>query len=146
LYASTARTSGSAAWDAMQSLQGMIADGTDLGLILLQWLGRSGRPWVLDREVRSLADDGLNVNGRDVGPLLSFQRYDMRLEKDDLNLDRSADIDDAEMARLRDMVEPGNIGQLFELASSAAVKQVTADDFPDAFDDVWQPTGVSEPA
>jgi hypothetical protein len=116
----------------------MIADGTDLGLILLQWLGQSGRPWVLDREVRSLAEDGLNVDGHNVGPLLSFQRYDMRLERDSLNLDRCADVEDAEMMRLRDMVQPRNIGRLYELASAVAEQQVTADDFPDVFDAVWQ--------
>ncbi|MBU1210086.1 MAG: patatin-like phospholipase family protein [Alphaproteobacteria bacterium] len=147
LYSSRTRTSGSAAWDAMQSLQGMIADGTDLGLILLQWLGHSGRPWVLDREVRSLAQDVLHVDGREVGPLLGFQRYDMRLDKDDLNIDRCADVDDVEMALLRDMVEPGNIRRLYELASASAVKQVTSDDFPAAFDQVWHPaTRIGEPA
>jgi hypothetical protein len=139
LYASTTRTTGSAAWDAMLSLQGMIADGTDLGLILLQWLGRSGRPWVLDREVRSLAEDGLIVDGREIGPLLSFQRYDMRLEKDDLNLDRCVEVDDPEATRLRDMVEPRNIKRLSELASVAAAKQVRPDDFPAVFDAIWRP-------
>ena len=118
----------------------MISDGTDLGLILLQWLAPFKSPWVLDREVRSLAADGLNLDGREIGPLLSFQRYDMRLEKDDLNLDRCADIQDAEMARLRDMVEPANIGRLYELASRSAAQQVTPDDFPSAFDALWQPT------
>lgn len=147
LYSTRSRTSGSAAWDAMQSLQGMIADGTDLGLILLQWLGRSGRPWVLDREVRSLAEDVLHVDGREVGPLLRFQRYDMRLDKDDLNIDRCAEADDPELARLRDMVEPANIKRLYQLAAAASKKQVSEDDFPDAFDDIWQPAGrEKEPA
>jgi hypothetical protein len=137
LYSANTKTSGSAAWDAMMSLQGMIADGTDLGLILLQWFGRSGRPWVVDREVRSLAEDGLVVNGWNIGPLLSFQRYDMRLDKHDLNLDRCADVDDVELDQLRDMVEPMHMPRLHAHAVEAARKQVTVDDFPDAFDRVW---------
>ena len=139
LHASTARTSGSAAWDAMLTLQGMISDGTDLGLLLLQWVGETSRPWVLDREVRSLAQDGLNIGGELIGPLLRFQRYDMRLDRDDLNLDRCADIEETEAAMLRNMLEPTNMERLYMLASAAAKTQVMPDDFPAAFDDVWQP-------
>lgn len=139
LFASKAESSGSAGYDAIMSLQGMINDGTDLGLLLLQWFGQSSRPWVLDREVRSLAQDGLIVDGHPVGPLLRFQRYDMRLEKDDLNVDRCAEVDDTEMTRLRNMVEPRNMARLFSLAAEAAAKQVTQDDFPAVFDAVWRP-------
>lgn len=143
LHTSTARTSGSAAVDAMLSLQGMITDGTDLGLLLLQWLGETSRPWILDREVRSLAQDGLNIGGEPIGPLLRFQRYDMRLDRDDLNLDRCADIEEREAVVLRNMLEPANMERLHALASAAAVAQVRPEDFPVHFDALWQPIARS---
>lgn len=141
-FSSKSKTGSGAALDAIASLQGMISDGTDLGLILLQWLGKSRRPWVLDRDVRSLMDDGLNIEGVPVGPLLSFQRYDMRLEDDDLNRDRCAGVDEREMVRLQDMVAPQNMDTLYQLAFDAAKSQVAAADFPSCFDAVWPPEPI----
>lgn len=63
----------------------------------------------------------------------------MRLDRDALNLDRCADIEETEAAVLRNMLEPINMRRLHNLASAAAKTQVMPDDFPAAFDDVWQP-------
>jgi uncharacterized protein len=133
-FAVTAKAGSSAALDAIASLQGMIADGTDLGLTLLQWLGHSQRPWVIDRELRSLVDDSINVGGAAVAPLLTFHRYDMKLENDPLNKDRSLDLPRAELVKLQQFEKPAHIGRLYELASAAALQQVNSSQFPSAFD------------
>jgi uncharacterized protein len=120
-------------WDAAQALQGMIADGSDLGLTLLQWMSQSRAPWVVDRVARDLAGDALHVEGAPAAPLLSFQRYDMKLEHDGLNKGRTPNVALAELARLQELVEPKNMARLYELAQLAAKQQVHSADFPTAF-------------
>jgi hypothetical protein len=133
-FASMSKAGYSAAYDAIVSLQGIIADGTDLGITLLQWLGQSEHPWVIDREVRSLASDALNLNGKPLDPLLSFHRYDMKLELDRLNPDRSLNLQEAEFLSLQDFMQPANIPRLYHLAKTSAGEHVKAGHFPAAFD------------
>lgn len=135
-FAAKSNGGNGAAADAIASLQGMISDGTDLGLLLLQWLGRSRRPWVLDRDVRGMLEDGLEIDGVP-NKLLTFRRYDMRLEHDDLNSDRCTDVEMSEIIKLRNMVSPANIPRLYELARVAAEAQVSDSDFPVEFKHRW---------
>ncbi len=125
-----------AAWDAIQSLQGMIGDGTDLGLTMLQWMSRSRLPWAIDRAVRDLQHDMLHADGSPAVPLLSFQRYDICLEKDDLNPHRKVLDNETELKRLQPLIDVKNMPRLYELAVAAAKTQVSAEDFPAAFNAV----------
>jgi uncharacterized protein len=120
-------------WDAAQSMLGMIGDGSDLGLTLLQWMSNSRAPWVIDRAVRDLAFDALHVDGAPAAPLLSFQRYDLKLEHDGLNKSRTPKVTEEELATLQELISTGNMARLYELAKVAAEQQVNGADFPLAF-------------
>ena len=100
---------------------------------MLQWMSQSRKPWHIDRAVRDLQDDALHVDGAPAVPLLSFERYDIKLEDDGLNVDRNLAAEIAELVRLQDMVDPRNMARLYVLAAAAAKHQVDAADFPALF-------------
>ena len=83
-----------------------------------------------------MLEDGLEIDGVP-NKLLTFRRYDMRLERDDLNSDRCTDVEMSEIIKLRNMVNPTNIPRLYELACAAAEAQVSDGDFPVEFHHRW---------
>lgn len=129
----------SAAFEAIDALQGMIADGQELGLALLQWMSIPHVPWQIDRAMGDLSHDLLGDGAGLTQPLLSFQRYDVRLEADWLadaeNCGRTFDED--ALVALRDFTNIHAMDTLGEIARQAARRQVRAEHFPDAFDRVW---------
>lgn len=134
--------------EATDALLGVIGDGQKLGLTWLQALGKTGFNWHLDSEMGDLALDQL-------GPvkLLSFQRYDMPLDKDWLLGKRpsgiapgphlraalkTAGLSDADtlerkLKSLQELIAPMRMAELLTLARAAAEEQVQADHFPDVF-------------
>ncbi|MEQ1713025.1 MAG: patatin-like phospholipase family protein, partial [Hyphomicrobium sp.] len=62
--------------EASDALLGMIGDGQQLALAIMQWLSTPRDPWEIDREIGPQSDDLLTDRA-----MLSFQRYDMPLER-----------------------------------------------------------------
>lgn len=137
------------AWRAIKALSGIITDGTQLGTTVLQSISEPRSPWWIDSELRDL-------EGSSIGGLrgLSFQRYDIPLDTRWL-LDgnrrtgtvrgqhaslaclRYPGSFEREIAGLTALDAPEMIPKLSILAGAAARDQVSADDFPDAFDRVF---------
>jgi predicted acylesterase/phospholipase RssA len=128
-----------AALHAIDALRGMIADGQDLGLTLLQWMSVPHMSWRIDRVIGDLSNDLLGDGVGLTQPLLSFQRYDVRLDVDWLenpvNCGRSLEPDAIEA--MRDFTNHHVIGLLGEIGEAAAKKQVSATHFPESFDACW---------
>ncbi len=132
-FAHTVDQSGSSAYDAVEALKGLVTDGQDLALKVLQWMSEPRMSWQIDSAVQGLEADCL---GREQGlarPLLAFQRYDIRLERDWLSDTLGVTIDDNELARLQDFTNARALSKLYDIASRTARDQVSIADFPDQF-------------
>jgi hypothetical protein len=136
------RSTWSAGLDAAYALEGMISDGQQLALTLLQWMSMPRKAWHIDRVLSDLSHDLLGDGAGLKQPLLTFQRYDVRLESRWLEAEKivAAPIADARLETLRDFTDPGSIPELAALAAKAAKDQVSEDDFPASFDRVWMPS------
>ena len=75
----------------------------------------------------------LRVGGVD-HPLLSFTRYDVKLEKDWLRKKLNRNFSDRRLNQVRDFMDPTDLRTNYNLGHQAAEYQVTTDDFPGAFD------------
>ena len=72
---------------------------------------------------------------------MSFQRYDIKLERDGLNPGRELPVSEKELIALQDFVAPRNMPRLYALAREAARQQVHSADFPAAFNLIRAPDG-----
>jgi predicted acylesterase/phospholipase RssA len=123
-----------AALSAADCLTGIISDGHDLGLTLLQWMSRPRAPWFIDREIGDLDGDVLGINGVEGAPLLTFSRFDIKLDADELNEERKLPISDGESLKMyRDFTNADNVKPLLMKTRGQAQKQVQPVDFPKAF-------------
>ncbi|MEO1207494.1 MAG: patatin-like phospholipase family protein [Pseudomonadota bacterium] len=144
-FAHTVKTKHGFGLGPINALQGMVTDGQDLALTLLQWMSdtEQTKTWHIDRAMGRLEGD---VLGQDCGleePLLSFRRYDVRLEDDWLMDHVGLTYQHSVMQVLRDFTDPDAINMLHDIASRAARKHVSAGDIPERFHEtVWQGTEV----
>lgn len=106
---------------ALRALTGLIQDGEQHTLTLMQLLGEAIDPVWLNSEIGDLSGERL------VAPLFTFQRYDMPLERGWLERELGAEVSEKQLARLRQMEEPKVLPQLWELAGKAAEKLVKAE-------------------
>lgn len=107
---------------AVHALRGLIDDGQNLVLALMQWLGESPAPWTIDSAVGNLMDD------RPLGsPLFKFLRYDVRLEARWLAEMLDIKLSDAEIERVRQMDNPETVELAYEIGRRAAHQQVKLD-------------------
>ena len=69
---------------AARALQGMINDADVLTLTLLQWLSAPRRRWQINSELKDMTGELLSFPDQSGAgnPLISFVRYDARMEKD----------------------------------------------------------------
>lgn len=152
-FASPVPQAGPLAVRAITALRGMINDGSQLGLTVLQAISEARAPWFVDSELRDLAGSSIgNLRG------LSFQRYDLPLDASWLlNGNERAGIKQGQHTRLalgrypggiardiellQEMDAPEMIDRLGVLAGAAALDQVCASHFPGAFDAVWRDVG-----
>lgn len=140
--------------DAIQGLTGMIYDGQELGLTLLQWMSDPAEPppganpaphaadpskppftahWHIDRMVRDLSDDRLGESlGLSQG-LLTFRRYDAPLKNDWLKTDLNRPFSAERLDQLRDFVNTKDLKVLWQIGAAAAKMQVHAHHFPGDF-------------
>jgi hypothetical protein len=113
---------------AVDTLNGLIEDCQATSLMLMQWLGKSESPWWPNRDIEDLEGDLLA--GR---PLLSFQRYDLMLEKawitENLGTEWlrdkfGGDLNDSQIRRLRRFDNPSAMSDLYMLAKEVAERQI----------------------
>lgn len=130
--------------EAIDALQGVIADSQQLGLTLLQWMSVPDKSMWIDGAVGDLSHDLLGDGAGLKQPLLSFQRYDVVLETDWLADDDNCGMafDKQTLKTLHDFTNVGGIARLRDIASAVARKQVRDRHFPKAFDDVWKDSGT----
>lgn len=121
---------------AARALGGMIADNQVLTLALLQALSRPLDPWTINSEVGDLSEDC--VGGR---PLLSFQRYDIRLDKAWIADHAGLTISNKDLKSLTRFENPRIVPMAARLAEAAAARQVREQHFPAVFD--TPPDGLS---
>jgi hypothetical protein len=114
---------------AMRSLAALMDDCTWLGQTVLQWLGVSPTAWEIDREVGDLRDD--HIDGR---KLLTYLRYNVKLDRVWLKERLNLEIPEAEVEALRAMDNPGNVDALARVGAAAAKVQVSPGHFPVGFD------------
>lgn len=130
----TTKKTNTAAEAGVQALFGLMSDSVELGTTLLQWFSHSRNPWVIDRVTGDMRTDILHAAGYQPVPLLSFARYDMRLEDDQLNPTRSVLAhSDRQYSQLRDMTRAKSVPELERLARALADRDVSIEDFPTHF-------------
>jgi len=119
----------SAAENALNALVSIMDDCNDLVETLMQWMSTSPTARVIDREIGNLKNDLLAPQ-----PLLTYQRYNVEFSEHWMreNLQETYAVD--ALKELERMDAPDNIGELEELGTLAASKQIRADHFPAGFD------------
>jgi len=127
---------------AAQALRGLIGDTEALSLTLLQWLSAPERSWEINSEIGNLEGElmGSGLSGSEPKPLLSFIRYDARLEKDWLHSacgsEIAARLSAGYIADLQRLDRPDMMDEMYRVGEHAAKAQVTPNDFPARFDRV----------
>jgi patatin-like phospholipase len=120
---------GKHAWDWGKSVPAMLMDdATWYNQLLLQYFSRSPTAYAIDREIGDLRNDILG--GR---PLLTYLRYNARLDREDLEAIGLAELA-AIAERLREMDDAGNRDDLNRVGQRAAERHVLPQHFPTAFD------------
>lgn len=104
---------------AVDALQSVMEDANWQAQAVLQWLGVSAAPWIIDSEAGTLADESPVPGG-----LLTFQRYELMLEADWLRRELGEEIGEEELRHLRAIDRPDLAERLLELGRRAAGKQV----------------------
>ena len=108
-----------AAGFAVETLIGLMSDCQIANQALLQWMGYSPAPWTINSEIGTLAEDNLATQ-----PVLTYQRYDIKLEQRWLRDTLGIQVSDSEMVQLRRLDNPAAMGALEEYAKAAARQQV----------------------
>ncbi len=93
-------------------------DANYLNQTILQYLSESPAPRVIDREIGDLRDDLLTAK-----PALSYIRYNVKLEENELN-SLGMQFTDEELKSLREMSHAQNKDVLYEIGSKAAEKYI----------------------
>jgi uncharacterized protein len=105
---------------ALHALRTVMDDSQGLVLALMQWLGESTTPWLVNSEIQDLAEQF------PAGPMFRFLRYDVRLETDWLDEHLGLRLTEKDLARVRAMDNPESIPLAYEIGGRAAEKQVRA--------------------
>ena len=115
-------------WDWARSVPGMLLDDANWNnQIILQFLSNTPTPWLVDREIGDLSDDLLTPE-----PLLSYLRYNVRLEGNYMNkLGLSHFTPDLD--KIREMSEADMRFKMAEIGDKGAEMQVKPDHFPEEF-------------
>lgn len=95
---------------AVRSLLGVSADGDQISLTMMEWLGTSPHPAQIDSEIGTLAEEYLAEY-----PLFTYLRLDMSLEENDLRaLGHNPDV--VGFRHLQAIDRPESVEALYELA------------------------------
>ncbi|HTK13330.1 MAG TPA: patatin-like phospholipase family protein [Xanthobacteraceae bacterium] len=107
---------------AVRSLAAMIAEGQQLVLTLMTFLGQSPISWPINSEI---GDIGPAMPP--TGELFKFLRYDARLEAPWLRDHLQEAVSEKEIGSLRQMDHAKNIARLYDLGCKAAALQIKAE-------------------
>jgi hypothetical protein len=118
---------------ALHSLMSVMDDTQGLTSALMQWMGQSPTPWVVNSEIGTCSD------GFPTGPLFRFLRYDVRLEADWLERELKLKLSDADVARAREMDNPSSIPIGYDIGRRAAELQVRPEHWDPASPDYNTP-------
>lgn len=134
--------------EAIDALKSMIGDAEQLTLGLMQGMAVCRRYWHVDSDIGNLATDAMFER-----PLLTFQRYDVRLTekwltgKNDGDVQRGPLVDAAlcdgrinlaqDLPQMQELIGTRVMDKLCTIAAAAAKEQVAAEDFPSCFDYSW---------
>ena len=122
---------------AVLALRSMIEDGSQLVQTMLQWLGTSPAPRVIDDEIGDLSQDRLGLES-----LLHYQRYDIEFSQPWMMQALSLDLAEAELAALDQIDRPELAPRLLELARLAADRLVAPAHLPPVFDGILSETAA----
>lgn len=114
-----------AAWLAVASLRSLMRDCDGLAQTMLQWLGQTPTPWLIDAEIGDLGGDSLGP-----GKLLHYVRYDAPLEAGWLAAEAGLSLPTEEVRALRAFDRPELAPRLLEIGRRAAERHVRAEHFP----------------
>jgi len=114
---------------AVDALRGILADCDQLVIKTLQALSEPRLPWVINSELGDLSGEligrGAGVNEH----LLTFQRYNLGLERSVMHEPYGVPIPEDELPSLHAIDDPNVLPRLYELAAEAAKMQVNSEDF-----------------
>jgi hypothetical protein len=109
---------------AVHALISMMADAEKQSMTLLQWLGETARPRVIDSEIGTLAGEGPPG-----GKLFRFAGYDVELEPEWLKEELGQEMDAEAIEGLRRIDNAGAAKELYRIGQMAAEKQIRAEDW-----------------
>jgi hypothetical protein len=104
------------------ALASMVTDSSNQVLTMLHMLGRTHSPWTLNSEIGDL--DGFTLSPE---PLFSFERYDVRLDRDWLKRELGLGIGLDEISAVSAMDNCDALPLAYEIGSLAAAKFVRAE-------------------
>jgi uncharacterized protein len=104
---------------AIEALRSVVADASSQALVMMQALGRTDTPWVVNSEVGDMGGVLLSQQ-----PLFTFQRYDVRLEREILREEFGISLSDAQVAAVGMMENAASIPLLYEIGQAAAGKLI----------------------
>jgi predicted acylesterase/phospholipase RssA len=117
-----------AVWTALYALTSMSYDSSQLAISMLQWLGTSPQPWMINREVGTL-------EGASPGPpLWTYVRYDAPLEAAWL----AQHLDDpppaSQLPKLARLDDDTQVPALFDIGRRVGERLILPEHFRDVFD------------
>lgn len=104
---------------AVQALASMVTDSSDQVLTMMQVLGRSDAPWVINSEIGDLGGVLLPRE-----PLFAFQRYDARLDRAWLQEELGVALSDKDVVALARLDNSAMIPLAYEIGKATADKFV----------------------
>ncbi len=120
---------------AAKSLLGVVGDAQTLSLKLMQWLSEPRNSWSINSEVDDLRDEGLFKLIGQTEPLLTFARYDVKLEEKWLKEKMGmTDLSARDLKRLQALDDVTQIPLYKSFGRRSAAHQVSDADFPPCFD------------
>lgn len=108
---------------AIKAMRSMMADNDVLILTTMQILGRCQTPWSINSEIGDLC--GVCITPT---PLYKFYRYDLVLERGWLKDQLNCDVDEKQLERLQDITNLETMHTVYEMAVTAAAKQIPIGD------------------
>jgi hypothetical protein len=109
---------------AVHAMISMMSDAEKQSMTLLQWLGETARPRVIDSEIGDLAGDGPPG-----GKLFRFASYNVDLEPEWLKHELGEDLDAEAMEGLRRIDNVAAAKELYRIGQLAAEKQIRPEDW-----------------
>jgi uncharacterized protein len=108
----------------VNALVGLIRDSQEFSVTLMHWLSDSAAPWPINAEIGDLSTEVFGGQ-----PLLSFQRYDVHLERRWLEATLGRQFSQKNLLQLQKMEDPANIRSMYEMATLVAQKMVKLEHF-----------------